>query len=93
MEQCLVCEQPITNPVCPQCLAEEMKEWLRDYRPEETGLFDVVSVPGSDVQCIRCGQPFSVCAHCYARDVSLGLFNRHPDLIQPFLDTFNFEMR
>ena len=27
-EECVVCNEPITNPICAACLSEEVRQWL-----------------------------------------------------------------
>ena len=31
-QECRVCHMPITNPLCPECLTEEMSLWAYDYK-------------------------------------------------------------
>lgn len=87
---CIACSQSITNPLCPECLAEEIREWLKEKVPS---LAKEIITPKftSGTKCIRCGSPMGICAHCYVSDIYTQLWEITPILANDFLETFNFE--
>ncbi len=63
---CVICREGITNPICPECLAKEIKSW-------KPGLSKILTKPAfryaTDTRCMFCGTWMSNCAHCYSLDV------------------------
>jgi hypothetical protein len=98
-EKCVVCEEAITNPICLNCLEEEVKQWLVDKKKtqlspllaQHTEVFRAFKHRGVD--CIKCSGNMNVCAHCYTKEI-YGWFRQ--DIRQfsdEFLDCFDFEIR
>jgi len=87
---CIECREGITNPICPDCLADSIKAWLRDKVPS---LADELVTPRFEtgVKCIKCGNKMGICAHCYVNDVYDYFWNLTPMLATDFINTFNFE--
>jgi len=83
---CIVCREGITNPICPECLAKEMRYWKPGI-----GLATPAHVDGTGVTCMFCGTEFSICAHCYSRDIYEHIRDQYPDLAQEFLDMFGLK--
>src|SRR3989338_4690769 len=65
---CMECDDVITNPICSDCLAMEMRSLLEEHDP-----FLSYQIRGfnweSGVPCIRCGQLMNVCAYCFSNDI------------------------
>jgi hypothetical protein len=87
---CIICREGITNPICPACLANEIKSW----RP---GLSKILTKPAfgysTEVECMFCGREMSICAHCYCRDVYDILLEEDPRVAEEFVEIFNFDLR
>ena len=85
--QCINCREGITNPICPACLAKEIKNWRKDM--------NLASAPDMDygVDCILCSRKMSICAHCYCKDVYFDLLEEQPELADEFIETFNFGLK
>ena len=96
-EKCVVCEDAITNPICPECLEKEVKHWLSDNHSslipkmrDYTGIFNTFTHDGVD--CVICGSNMNVCAHCYCKEVHGFLRNQLGKDAEEFLFSFNFEL-
>jgi len=97
-ETCVVCQEAITNPICPECLQKEIEQWLVDKNKSLVPkLRNYTEIFGSyrheGTECVICGNDMKVCAHCYCKDV-YELFS--DDLGQDadeFLYSFNFELK
>jgi len=97
-ETCVVCQEAITNPICPDCLHKEIEQWLLDKNKSlvpklrsYTGIFNSFRHEGTG--CVICGSDMKVCAHCYCSDI-YELINeelREADA-EEFLFSFNFEL-
>ena len=93
-KQCIQCQEGITNPICPECLAREIAIW----RPE---LKTVISKPFTDdtysaedyVNCLFCGREMSICAHCYTKEAYESVLFWYPEYAEEFIDTFNYGLR
>ena len=96
-EECLLCGDVITNPICFRCLEGEVEEWLSGRMPKlvprlkKTGeVFKSYTHTGT--RCILCGDNMNVCTHCYCYEVNK-LFENYPRLTEEFVEFFNFELR
>lgn len=90
---CALCHEPITNPVCQDCLGEGVAEWLGEHRPHrvhdlhvQTSSLRADTVAGID--CIRCKREFAVCPYCYGKEVFNWL--KDGELQLSYLRFFNF---
>lgn len=90
---CLECNQTITNPICPECLATRVKNWLDDMGKTGTAKKITAHNVNGPTKCIFCGQGMSICAHCYSKDIYDFLFDKDPKLAREFLSRFDFELR
>ncbi|MBR9691972.1 hypothetical protein GOV06_04240 [Candidatus Woesearchaeota archaeon] len=89
---CIVCREAITNPLCPECLAKEVGEWLRYRIPSLAGEFTWPRYE-TGVKCIKCGSHMGICAHCYLKDIYDSMWEITPMLAAEFLETFDFGLR
>ena len=91
---CVVCDEAITNPICPDCLAKKMRNWLVEFGPQLASEVDGFSIEGeTDTTCLFCGQGMSICAHCYSMDVYEQLAVKNAKLAQEFVSRFDFGLR
>jgi hypothetical protein len=89
---CIVCEQVITNPVCPDCLASKMKLWLGEISVTLADDVDGFALDGM-TSCLFCGKGMSLCAHCFTRDVYDQLVLRDETIAKEFAARFDYELR
>ena len=86
--QCIECGEGITNPVCPDCIKQEIISWH-----PELGKTLVTPTFDSGVNCMFCGRNMSICAHCYSRDVYQYLITENTVLAEEFLETFDYGLK
>lgn len=94
--KCVMCDEAITNPICPGCLQEGVQQWLMEQG--ETALADEVSeltrgnfANWGETACIKCDNLMSLCAYCYTKEV-FHVVSRHPRLVSSYLTYFNFDL-
>jgi hypothetical protein len=97
-ERCIICDEAITNPICPLCLESQVMHWAMDKAPS---LMPILREVGSSVMefthentsCVICKGIMNVCAHCYCNEIHSWLKeNTHEKLAESFLSHFNFEL-
>ena len=73
MHECVVCDEAVTNPVCPECVEEEIVTWLHEFKPELINelrdVTDEILSPGGSTLCILCKNPMAVCTFCYTQHI------------------------
>lgn len=96
-EVCFICNEAVTNPICPECLHIEVRHWLMEEK--EQAMQDVDGIKqlfsGAELEiasCIFCGNSMPVCAHCYSKEVKEYLETEHPELVSDFIQLFNFHL-
>ena len=90
--ECVLCREPVTNPICHECLAEAIAQWIAEEAPERIASFwqETHALDGAPgVRCVHCGKNVGVCTYCYTR----AIFNwlRDGDLQSSFVEHFNFD--
>ncbi len=90
--QCVVCNETISNPICPGCLTKRMKLVVKHYNPELAKNIVAVDFPG-ETKCLFCGDEMGLCAHCFTRDTYDYLLENDKELAEVFLTRFDFELR
>jgi hypothetical protein len=80
---CIVCREGITNPICPECMAEQVRGWHPDIGP-----YLAVPAATGTVRCLFCGKRMSICAHCYASDIEDLVGGKRPKLAEEFREIF-----
>ena len=88
--RCVECEEVITNPICPDCLADHMNIILLEHDPSIKDLVQGARIEGNTV-CISCGQRMGLSAHCFSKDIYL--LERNSPAAEQFLVHFDFELR
>ncbi len=89
--ECVECSQVITQPICAVCIASEMREWLRESKPELVGRVFALKGYHSDVNCVLCGSPMNLCSYCFTKEV-LETLKENPELLAEFITFFNFDL-
>jgi len=102
---CIECNEGIFNPICPKCLAREIKEWLKtadfdgnDKAKAEQILNCVLNknflLEKVSSQCIICkkGNTY-MCPYCFTEKIldSLRRTQVSDKIIEQFLEFFNFD--
>lgn len=90
--QCVECDDIITNPICGDCLAKEMRVMLQEYDPALAETISYFAIEG-EMQCIFCKQKMALCAHCFSKDVHEYLKEKNPTLASEFVSRFDFDLR
>jgi hypothetical protein len=97
-QKCIICDEGITNPICPNCLEREIISWVGELKPSLIPLLrnikqNVTTFNHENTNCIICKQDMNVCPHCYCKEIYMWLFeNDHIELANKFLNHFNFEL-
>lgn len=96
---CSLCFEPITNPICPDCLKKELKIWLKGYPAFATTLLKRISSQlkptRGDCLCILChNTDYAICPYCFTEIVLKELENLKvsKQIILEFLRFFNFDL-
>jgi hypothetical protein len=101
---CLSCGEDIVHPLCPECLAEGFKQWIKKFPREETALRYRVDqflqghkfIEGKSKRCVACGQNRThICPYCFTeflykitKEAGLGV-----RAMSEFLFIFNFDFQ
>lgn len=93
--KCVLCEEVITNPLCPCCLNEEAQQWLMEQGyaalADETHWIASSLVQNGNVRCIKCQNPMAVCTYCTTQDL-MHVVKRNKDLLKQYLVYFNYDL-
>ncbi|NOZ81383.1 MAG: hypothetical protein GXP63_06965 [DPANN group archaeon] len=70
--QCIVCDEIITNPICPDCLGQQFKAWLGAHRRTlllkmQKEVYGFGKRDERGTACVICSKPMHVCPHCLAK--------------------------
>ena len=90
--RCIECDEIITNPICPECLAERMKIVVQEHDPKLAEEISGIEIDGA-TQCISCGKNMGLCTHCFSKDVYEFVEEQNPVLSREFIARFDFELR
>ncbi|MFT4297821.1 MAG: hypothetical protein ACMXX5_01380 [Candidatus Woesearchaeota archaeon] len=97
-QKCVICEEAITNPICPSCLERQVVHWVGELKPSLIPMLreigeSVTAFTHANTGCIVCGDDMNVCPHCYCKELYDWLKeNEHFKLAEEFLKHFNFEL-
>ena len=97
---CVVCSEAITNPLCQDCLMDELNVWLkregvnltRQLKKRTQEFKQMTNYSENQVDCISCKGIVSGCAHCYISYVQEWLTIVHPKLMKNFNLFFNYNL-
>jgi hypothetical protein len=96
MTECILCEEAITNPICPACLQEGVQQWL--FEQGEEKLVDEVNevtrgvfANNGDTYCIKCDSSMALCAYCYTQSI-FNIIKEHPKLLRQYVEYFNYDL-
>lgn len=95
--RCVVCDEAITNPICPNCLEKEMQYWILERDPfladsfRNSGKLETETY-NEETTCVICGNNMNMCAHCFCKDVLEWLTEKNTELGREFEKHFDFEI-
>ncbi|MFP4568247.1 MAG: hypothetical protein ACLFN8_04855 [Candidatus Woesearchaeota archaeon] len=74
MEECVLCNEYITNPICPECIGVQVKTWLFEVRPDLVKDLDVETLKFSqkifkENACISCKGYMDICSYCFTEHI------------------------
>lgn len=91
--RCADCDDIISNPICPECLMQQMQVFLNETDPKlSKEVISNVDIEG-DIKCLSCGKGMGLCAHCFSKSVYEILNEKNPDLAEEFLGRFDYDIR
>ncbi len=90
--QCVECDEVITNPLCSECLAENMRLVVEEHDPFLAEKIQGIAIEG-DTTCIRCGNRMALCAHCFSMETYEFLQEQNEGLAAEFASRFDFDVR
>ena len=99
MQECVLCEEYITNPLCPDCIADQVSTWLREVKPElveelrkETKKLTLSIF--NENKCIKCKGFMDICTYCYTEHVFYWLKSQETqsDATNEFVKFFHFDL-
>jgi hypothetical protein len=101
---CMECGDSISNPVCHECLKEQMFAYLADKivngkigKSEYLRMRKTIarlntklwSYRDTGISCIKCSESLAICPHCYVRHVK-GILTSFDCAFSSFSFCFNF---
>ena len=90
--RCLDCDDIITNPICPDCLAKKMRLVVGEHNPDLAKEIISTTVDG-ETTCITCGAGMGICAHCFSKDIYELLVEKSYTHTKEFMSRFDFFLR
>lgn len=100
---CIVCNEVIFNPLCHNCLAEQLEVWLTQYPDLKEKLMPLIrhyvrkveNFAEEATQCVACYKKASVCPYCFTEFVleMLNKLNADKRTKIEFLQFFNFDLK
>ncbi|PIZ51794.1 hypothetical protein COY27_02365 [Candidatus Woesearchaeota archaeon CG_4_10_14_0_2_um_filter_33_13] len=91
--RCIECDDIITNPICPQCLAKKMRLVVSEVNPEMAEKINGIDLDDGETTCILCKRNMSLCAHCFSKDIYEMLVANNYPATKEFLSRFDFFLR
>lgn len=97
-QKCVICDEAITNPICPECLEREIMCWIGEIKPSLIPILmnvgdAVKSYTHDNTSCAICSETMNVCPHCYCFEIFSWLNeNGYKQIGLKFLDQFNYEL-
>jgi hypothetical protein len=93
---CVLCDEHITNPLCPACLQEGVLQWLEEQgyhllALEVSEVTRAVFANSGSTFCIRCDSCMRLCAYCYTKEL-FEVIRREPMLACEYLAFFSFDL-
>jgi hypothetical protein len=96
--KCVICDEAITNPICPTCLEHQVVQWVVEKKPSLVPIFkqirtSIQAFTHENTTCILCKNNINVCPHCYCQEIYAWLSeSEYISLAEEFKEKFNFEL-
>tara|TARA_Y100000310_G_C20607884_1_gene776482 strand:- start:708 stop:1079 length:372 start_codon:yes stop_codon:yes gene_type:complete len=101
--ECELCNEPVTNPICPECLVREIEIWASNYPNLKRELVPRLKKylrklreqPAEFIKCIQCKEnEVPLCPYCFIREVldELEFIDATRQTKKEFLKFFNFDV-
>jgi hypothetical protein len=90
---CIECDEVITEPICPGCLAGSMRTFVEEYDKELSEEIQDLAISQGEANCIFCEGSMNLCSHCFSREIYTFLDEKNPKIAEEFLSRFDFELR
>jgi hypothetical protein len=101
---CPQCSEPITNPVCHDCLGNQISQWLKFYPNIRKKMLPKLKLFVREVNndaigtlgCMSCNKKkAALCPYCFTEAVYNMLRKNKIDkmVIMDYLSTFNFDLK
>ena len=95
---CILCEEAVTNPICVGCLEKGMEQWAMGEKPVLVPMLRerleiIRSFTHEGTRCVLCKENINICSHCFCKDVYDWLKAEHPESVNSFLLSFNYEIK
>ncbi|MBI2112644.1 hypothetical protein HYT52_03870 [Candidatus Woesearchaeota archaeon] len=90
---CIECDDIITEPICPECLAHRMQEFVHYFDQKLAEEIESLVVEDGETSCIFCGKKMNLCAHCFSKEIYQFLQEKNPQAAEEFLGRFDFDLR
>ena len=101
---CVQCSEPITNPICHDCLSNEILKWMNFYPSVKKKMAsgvkgytkEVHNLELGGVNCSACkSKKAALCPYCFTEGIFNMLKKKSIDkmIIMDFLSTFNFDLK
>ena len=97
---CDICAESITNPICPDCIVNEVNEWIILYPkirkkiiPKLKKYLINLENQNSSVNCIKCKKAQTVSPYCFTNIIEgeLKKLTNNWKLIDEFNELFDFD--
>ncbi len=102
---CIVCQEPIINPICPDCLSEQLKVWLSTYSDLSKRVMPKIQEYLNEIHfkedafqnlttCVSCrNKKAAICPYCFTEFVFNLLKKLDVDkrILLEYLRFFNFD--
>ena len=102
--ECLDCNEPTSNPLCPSCLTLQIEAWLSSLSsyPLKNEILKEIkdyvkktnNLAGNSTVCVSCGKPrASLCPYCFTNYVFnlLKRIKANRIILKEFLQFFNYD--
>ena len=100
--ECIACNEAIFNPLCHNCLAQQLEVWLTSYPDLKQRLMPKIKAYLRDIEnsiveatnCVAChNQKAAVCPYCFTELVldKLKELQVNKTIKREFLQFFNFD--
>ena len=90
--QCVECDEIISNPICSECLAKKMRMVIGQHNPRLATEIMGIKIPG-ETKCLFCKEEMGLCAYCFSKDVYEDLREKDPEIAEMFWSRFDWGTR